>query len=134
VENALTFSYEQLVIDDEIAGYIKRMLCGFEVSEQTIAFDVIKEVGIGGNFLMHPHTARAFRREFWMPRLAERMPWDAWSQQEIRGLEAKARDKARRILAEHHPEPLSPEQVREIDGIVHAARRDPWYRQGSEQP
>ena len=129
VENALTFSFEQLVIDDEIAGYIKRMLQGFEVNEDTIAFDVIKDVGIGGNFLMHPHTRSSFRKEFWIPDLIERMPWQAWSRQEVRGFEAKAREKANRIIAEHHPEPLSAQQVRDINGIVEAAKKDPWYRQ-----
>jgi trimethylamine:corrinoid methyltransferase-like protein len=43
-------------------------------------------------------------------------------------MEAKAREKARRILADHHPEPLEPAQVREIDRIVAAAESDPRYR------
>jgi trimethylamine--corrinoid protein Co-methyltransferase len=128
VENAVTFSPEQLVIDNEIAGYIRRILRGFEVSEETIALDVIKEVGIGGNFLVHPHTAASFRKEFWMSDLMERLPWDAWNRQETRSFEARARARARKILAEHHPEPLSPAQVAAIDEIVEAAKRDPWYR------
>jgi trimethylamine--corrinoid protein Co-methyltransferase len=128
VENAVTFSYEQLVIDNEIAGYIRRLLRGFEVSEETIALDVIKEVGIGGNYLSHPHTADNFRKEFWLSDLMERLPWDSWNRQEIRGFEAKARARARKILAEHHPEPLAHEQVTEIDRIVEAARHDPWYQ------
>jgi trimethylamine--corrinoid protein Co-methyltransferase len=128
VENAVTFSFQQLVIDDEIAGYIRRMLQGFEVSEETIALDVIREVGIGGNFMAHPHTARHFRKEFWLPDLMERMPWDAWDRQEIKGLEAKARQRAHDILARHHPEPLSQAQVKEIDRIVAAAEKDAWYQ------
>lgn len=128
VENALTFSYEQLVIDDEIAGYIKRILQGFEVTEETIALDVIKEVGIGGNFLTHPHTAENFRKEFWMPKLMERMPWDTWDIQEVKGFEAKAKERANEILSNHHPHPLSEAQVEAIDQVVEAARRDPWYQ------
>jgi len=128
VENAVTFSFQQLVIDNEIAGYIRRMLRGFAVTEETIALDVIREVGIGGNFMSHPHTAQHFRREFWLPDLMERMPWDAWDRQEIKGLEAKASQRARSILAQHHPEPLSQAQVREIDRIVAAAQQDTWYQ------
>jgi len=128
VENALTFSYEQLVIDDAIAGYIRRMLEGFEVNEDTLAFHVIKEVGIGGNFLSHPYTASHFRREFYLPDIVERLPWAEWEAQEVQGMEAKAREKALRILAEHHPSPLEPAQEREIDAIVEAARRDPAYK------
>jgi trimethylamine--corrinoid protein Co-methyltransferase len=128
IENAVTFSFEQLVIDDAIAGYIRRMLKGFEVNEETLAFDVIKEVGIGGNFLQHPHTAQSFRKEFYLPDIVERMPWAAWEAQEVRGMGAKAREKAKRILAEHHPEPLDAAQVREVERIVQAALRDPAYR------
>jgi trimethylamine--corrinoid protein Co-methyltransferase len=131
VENALTFSFEQLVIDDEIAGYVRRMLQGFEVTEETIAFDVIKEVGPGGNFLTHPHTAESYRQEFWISDLMERMPWEMWSQAELKGLEARARERAREIMAEHRPRPLTPEQEGAIDEIVAFARRDPWYQ--SEQ-
>jgi len=84
-------------------------------------------VGIGGNFLAHPHTAATFRREFYLPDIVERMPWTAWEAQGLRGMEAKAREKARTILADHRPEPLEAAQVREIDRIVAAAQRDPAY-------
>ena len=127
VENALTFSYEQLVIDDAIAGYIRRMLQGFEVNQQTLAFDVIREVGPGGNFLAHPHTAMHFREEFYLPDIVERMPYAVWEGQDIQGMEAKAREKARRILSQHQPRPLDTVQEREIDAIVAAARVDPVY-------
>lgn len=129
IENALTFSYEQLVTDDAIAGYIRRMLQGFEVSEETLALEVIQEVGIGGNFLVHPHTASSYRREFYLPDIVERMSYLAWEAQEVRGMEAKAREKARRIIAEDRPRPLDATQEREIDAIVAAARRDPFYNE-----
>lgn len=128
LENAVTFSFEQLAIDDAIAGYIRRMLKGFEVNEDTLAVEAIRDVGIGGNFLTHPHTAAHFREEFYLPDLVERLPWSAFQAQEVRGMEAKAREKARRILSDHHPEPLEPAQVREIDRIVEAATNDPRYR------
>ena len=128
IENALTFSFEQLVIDNEIAGYIKRMLQGFEVTKETIALDVIKEVGINGNFLQHAHTAENFRKEFWIPDLMERMPFEAWNRQNVKGLESKAKARALKILKNHHPQPLSVEQMSDIDEIVKEAYRDPWYQ------
>ena len=128
IENALTFSYEQLVIDNEIAGYIKRMLQGFEVTEEKIALDVIKEVGINGNFLQHPHTAENFREEFWNPDLMERMSWDVWNGQKYKGLESKARERALKLLKNHHPRPLSVDQMKDIDEIVKEAYNDPWYQ------
>jgi trimethylamine--corrinoid protein Co-methyltransferase len=127
VENAVTFSPVQLVIDDEIAGYVKRMLRGFEVSEETIALDTIKEVGIGGNYLLHDSTARLFRREFWTSQVFERLPWESWNAQDVKGAEERAASRARDIIAAHHPRPLDAAQEREIDRIVAAARADPAY-------
>jgi len=124
VENVLTFSPVQLIIDTEIARYIKRMLQGFEVNEETIGIRVIEEVSPGGNFLAHEHTARNFRKEFWFSDLTERLPWAAWESQEFKGIEEKAREKVRKILAEHHPAPLDKEQIKEIDGIVEEAKRN----------
>jgi trimethylamine:corrinoid methyltransferase-like protein len=80
--------------------------------------------------LEHPHTAANFRKEFWIPDLMERMPWGVWNEQNLKGLEAKARARAHEILANHHPQPLSVEQMGVIDEIVEEARRDPWYRAG----
>jgi trimethylamine--corrinoid protein Co-methyltransferase len=122
VENAVTFSPVQLVIDNEIAGYVKRMVRGFEVSEETIAVDTIKEVGIGGNYLLHETTARLFRREFWTSQVFERLPWEAWTAQDVKGAEERAAARARGAIATHHPSPLDADQVREVDRIVAAAR------------
>ena len=124
LENALTFSYQQLVIDDAIAGYIRRMLTGFGVTEETLAFDVIREVGIGGNYLTHPHTAASYRKEFYLSDLVERMPWASWEAQPVRGMEARAAEKARRLIAEERPRPLDAAQEREVDAIVAAAWRE----------
>ncbi len=114
----ITYSPVQLVIDDEIVGYIRRIFKGFEVNAETLALDVIKEVGPGGNFLTHPHTAQSFRNDFYLSELVERLSWDAWNAQEIKGIEERAAEKARRLMAEHDPHPLSADQEREIDVIV----------------
>ena len=60
-------SLEQLVIDNEMAAYVKRILRGFEVNEDTLAVEVIKRVGIGQNFLADHHTVDHFRQEIWFP-------------------------------------------------------------------
>lgn len=68
----------QLIIDDEYAGALQRFANGFEVNEETLAFDVIKEVGPGGNFMGEIHTARHFRQEHWQPSLFSREMYNGW--------------------------------------------------------
>jgi len=124
VEGGLTFSYVQLVIDNEIIGYIKRILRGFDVNEITTAVDVIKQVGIGGSFIDHEHTAEYFRDEFYLSDLLERMPYGLWNSEAFKGIEEKARDKARRIIQSHRAEPLPKEIEMEIDKIVCRAMKE----------
>ena len=124
LENLLTFSPLQLVIDAELARLIRRVVAGFEVSEETLPLEVIEEVGPGGTFIDHPHTATVFRREFFLSDLLERANWEGFDRQELRGLEERARQKAHHLLREHHPEPLPAAERREIDRIVkHFAER-----------
>ena len=54
----------------------------------------------------------------------ERMTWEAWEAEETQGMEARAIEKARHLISSHQPEPLSDDQVREIDAIVRAAERE----------
>jgi trimethylamine--corrinoid protein Co-methyltransferase len=123
LENAVTFSPQQLVIDNEIAGAVRRMLRGFEVTPESIALDVIKEVGIGGHYLAHPHTVAHFRQECHLSGLFERLGWDlAWSQ-ETRGIEEKARTKAAELMAQETEPPLTCDQEQAIDDIVEEAWR-----------
>ncbi|MDR1020654.1 MAG: trimethylamine methyltransferase family protein, partial [Synergistaceae bacterium] len=78
LENCTTVSYEKTVIDNEILGNVLRVVRGVEVSPDTLAIDVIREVGPAGNFLVNEHTAEHFRDEFFIPTLADRWSRDAW--------------------------------------------------------
>ncbi len=75
-DNAASFT--QLIIDDEMAGYIKRMMRSFEVSKDTISLQDIKDTGIGGNYLMSDKTLRNFKKDIWYPDLFDRFVWDKW--------------------------------------------------------
>jgi trimethylamine--corrinoid protein Co-methyltransferase len=68
IESGLTASYEMLVTMDEVAGLVGRLMGGIEISEETLALDLIDQVGPGGHFLGEAHTVRHFR-ENWYPTL-----------------------------------------------------------------
>jgi len=116
-----TFSCEQLVIDNEIVSTLNRYVKGFEVNEKTIAANVIEEVGIGGNFLLHKHTPTHLRSEYWFPELADRIGWDEWKGKGEKDALDKAKEKVKRILESHFPEPLDRDAQKEIQKIVKEA-------------
>ncbi len=105
---ATTFSPLQTVIDNEIIGYVKRMLQAFEVDDLSWAVDAVCQVGPGGHFLAHPSTLQRFRNEFWLDHLFERLAFEGGDVPTADQLIEKARAKAAKILTEPRPPKSSP--------------------------
>ena len=114
----LTVSYEQLVIDDEILGYIYRMAKGIEVNPETIAAELIKRVGPTASFLKEAHTLRNLKLEHWMPSISCRSTHARWSQRGRKDVVTVAKEKAEKILREHQPNRLSEETLRRLSQIT----------------
>ena len=72
LEGAMIGSLEMLVMTNEIAGMAKRFLRGIPVNEETLAEEVIHQVGPGGYYLTEDHTVKHFRQEHWRPSLMDR--------------------------------------------------------------
>ncbi|GAB4449113.1 MAG: trimethylamine methyltransferase MttB [Anaerolineae bacterium] len=115
-----TASYEQTVICNELIGWIKRFAQGVEVSDETLALDLIDEIGPDGQFLGIAHTS-AHYREDWYPQLFDRQHPDNWEAAGSATLRERANAHARKLLAEHAPEPLPDDTLAELDRIVERA-------------
>lgn len=110
LENMSSVAAEQFVIDNDILGMAMRVVRGIEVNDETLALDVIDEVGPGGHYLMAKHTLRHMRSEFYYPSdVVDRQGWDMWQQDGALDAQERARRIARDILANHQPEPLDPD-------------------------
>ena len=109
-----------LFCDDCMAG-VERFARELVVNEETIAFDVIREVGQGGSFLGHKHTFENFRQELWMPQLLERRNWESWESDGSRDISEVATEKVLKMLEVESPVLLSDEAERAIDAIVKKA-------------
>ena len=112
--------YEQVVIDNEMAGYVQRALKGITVNEDKLAIDVIREVAHGGNYIAHDHTFRHFKDEQYFPTVSNRDMRQKWEAEGAKDLREVAIERTRRILDEHHPKPLSTEQVHDLEEEVAA--------------
>jgi trimethylamine--corrinoid protein Co-methyltransferase len=117
LEGGMTNSIEQIVICDELIAYTKRFMQGLEISAETLALDVIHEVGPGGDFMSTEHTLSHFRED-WYPKLFDRRNYEAWAARGSKTLRQRANDKALSILANHTPVPLHPDIQQELDNIA----------------
>jgi len=120
LESGLCGSLTQIVICDEIVAWIKHFVQDIEVSDETLALDLIDQVGPNGQFLGSEHTRHHFREHFY-PRLFERDTYSGWLARGGKTLAERAADQVEAILATHKPDPL-PEQVAEaIHAVVERA-------------
>jgi trimethylamine--corrinoid protein Co-methyltransferase len=108
MEFAMTVSYDKLVIDNEVIGMAMRAVRGIEVSDATIAADVIAEVGPGGNYFTQDHTIEHMRGEFYFPTLSDRNLRETWVENGATTTQQRANARAREILAEHCPQSFGP--------------------------
>ncbi|MGR3502842.1 trimethylamine methyltransferase family protein [Pseudaestuariivita sp.] len=103
-------SFEAFVLDHEMHGAVLRMLRGIEVTEDTLGLDAIRSAVLGeGHFLGTDQTLAAMERDYLYPALADRLAPDAWEAEGAQDAWARAKARARELLAAHHPTYLSEE-------------------------
>lgn len=110
-------SFEAFLLDDEMHSATYRTLRGVEVTEENLGYDAICEAVLGeGHFLGGKHTYAAMERDYFYPSIADRDAPITWAEKGARDAWGRARDKARSLLASHHPEYLTPAQDAAIRG------------------
>lgn len=114
LEFCSTASYEQMVIDNDILGICLRATRGIEVSEETLAEEVIRNVGPGGNFIAEAHTIDHFRTEFYYPSEADRQSRKKWEKDGSLDARARALISAKELMRDYRPEPLPSQALEKI--------------------
>lgn len=121
LELGVTFSFAQLVMDNEIAAMVKRVVQGVKVSDDTLAVELIKKVGAGKDFLAQEHTREYMAPEQSKVRLIDRRMRGAWQKRGGLDLAGSAAEKARDILKNHKVPELPPEVLSKLRSIVEQA-------------
>lgn len=123
LESGITFDYGQLVLDCEFARMIKHTVMGIPVNDDTLAIDPIKEIGPGGDYLMHEHTFNHMKSQS-NPELIDRKMRGNWEKAGSTDAYDRALAKVRYILENHTPAPLSDEVLSTIRSIVVEAEKE----------
>jgi trimethylamine--corrinoid protein Co-methyltransferase len=121
LESGLTGSLDYLIMMDETIGLTKRILRIFEVNAETLALDVVDNVGPGGHFFAEEHTLRHYRSETWYPTLMDRRTYEDWAEDGGMTLKERAQKKVTEILKTHKPEPIDDDIASEIEKIIQGA-------------
>ena len=114
-------SLAELVLNNEMAAYLRRITKGITIDSETLAFEVIKRVGIGGHFLEDDHTLRNFKKEVWIPAIMDRLNWETWEKKGRESIWERALRRKNQILRDHSVSLLDEKRTKEIDEIVQEA-------------
>lgn len=117
------FSAEQAVLDLEIAASIEAFNRGVPVDAETLAVEVINEVGIGNDFLSHPHTGEHFRSAMWYPEYTDRSHPTSLAEDKSRDMLETVAEKIRQIRDRTDLYKIDAEKERAIDDVVKHAEK-----------
>ncbi|MFC1955131.1 trimethylamine methyltransferase family protein [Chloroflexota bacterium] len=112
----------QAILDDDVAGMIGRFLEGIAVNDETLAVDLINDVGPMGHFLDKDHTLKWWKLEQFMPRASDRLSYPRWVERGKKSCLDYARERMKEILATHKPKRLTSSQEADIERILEEAR------------
>jgi trimethylamine--corrinoid protein Co-methyltransferase len=112
---------EQIIYDDEIYHTHRILAEGVDTGVDSLALDVIENVGPGGHFLGQKHT-RKHIRDIWIPDLTHPRP--SQNDPPSADIRQRARAKFDKILIEHEVEPLDENMQAELNFILDAAEKE----------
>lgn len=124
IHGELTAHPVQAVLDDDIAGMIGRFLEGVNVDEETLAINLIEEVGpIPGFYLDKKHTRKWWKKEQFIPKTADRLTYSEWTKAGKKSCLDYANKRIKEILSTHSSTPLTASQNEAIEEILEEARQ-----------
>jgi trimethylamine--corrinoid protein Co-methyltransferase len=103
LDSGLTGSLESILLGAEQIRWVKRFIGGMEVSQETLALDVVDDVGPAEDFLGHDHTLKYLRQTMWVPYVADHNEHDGWAARGAKDYATRARERARELVESHQP-------------------------------
>ena len=116
-DGSTLLSYEQFLIDNEIAGMVLKVFKGYPVDKDALATELVKKIGIGGSYLAQMHTIKNMR-EIFIPTLWDSDPFEMWVKKGAKDPMERALEKVDEILKTHKPVPLDKKVSDKLGTIV----------------
>ncbi len=124
----MTFSLEQLVLDNDMISMTKKAMEGVVVNEETMATDAIDKVGIGNNFLAHKTTRKNIDLPS-SPMLIDRLMYGDWEAAGAKDIATVAHEKVVDIMKNHEVQPIDADLLKDMKAVV--AKADEVFKAGA---
>lgn len=128
LELGMTFSFEQLVIDNDIIAMIKKAMEGIPVDDDTLAIEAIKYIGVGNDFIGHPSTMDNIEVPS-DPMIINRDMLGDWERAGKKDLASVAHEIVEDVLKNHKVAEIPADILKEMEKAVNAA--DEAFKKGA---
>ena len=118
IQQGLAFSPIQLGIDEELVGFTLKAMEGIPVDDDRLSVDAIKRVGFGGNFMTDETTIKYLRTDYYEPKILNRLSREEWVKAGSKDINARAKERIKKLIAEHQPIPLDKAIRKELRTLV----------------
>lgn len=124
LESGLVCSLEKFILDVEGLAMMHRFLRGVQIDDESLALDVIADVGPGGHHFGTPHTLARYRDAFYRPLLSDRQNYDAWQENGRLDAAQRANRLAKKLLAAYEQPALEPAVEEALRDYVAQRKRE----------
>lgn len=118
LDSGLIMDPALLVADADIINMLKWSQKGMAVNDETLCLDVIREVGIKGEYLSNMHTFQNFKTDQSCPKTMVRDSRDDWEADGKRNMYDRSLEKARAILAAEPKEIVPASIQKEVNNFI----------------
>lgn len=119
-----TASPEKFILDCDRIRYLQRFEEGFEISEETLALDLIEEVEPGGHFLNKRHTMEHCKTEFLIPDVYDRKSFDDWEENGSKSAYERAHERRVDLLQEYERPSMDSDIQADLEQFVDEERAE----------
>jgi trimethylamine--corrinoid protein Co-methyltransferase len=126
MDAGLQGSLQMIAICNEILGFLRATTAGVVVNDETLALDMIEELGPTGSYIGHDHTLRHFKEPYYS-KLIDKNPYSVWKKRGGTTMEQRATKMVDDLLAKHTTEALPEDVQKAIRAIVE--REQAWINQ-----
>ena len=119
----ISMSFEKWLFDEEVCRMLRRIITALDVSVDSIDVQTIKDVGSGGNYLMHSTTFEHCRN-LYQPELFTRSDYQTWKSSGARDVTQEAHEMLSKRLQSYVKPPIDAGLERELQEFVRRREKE----------
>ncbi|MEI7470040.1 MAG: trimethylamine methyltransferase family protein [Chloroflexota bacterium] len=124
LEGGLVCSFEKFIIDVEGIAMMHHLFEPDEISDATLALDMMAEIGPGGHHFGTSHTLGRYQTEFYKSAVADRLNIGQWEENGKLDAGQRAHKIWKELLNNYEPPPIDPAVKEELTAYVERRMRE----------